>query len=237
MLATIGLLLAAAATCVVIAFAWFDVSLDDGVGDNTYTPSALANVQPTYDLGVGDLRIDLSQVGPVTRRTPVNASVGVGRVRVIVPRGAAVAVDARTKVGEICTPSGTSTTGATSIVRLGPANPLVIHARVGAGPHRHRARRMTQIPVLPFERSRQDRVLAGVCGGLAATLGVDADARPPRLRDSSRSRAAPGSSSTSHSGSTTTAGGSGPPPRSLPPRLSLLLALGVPGSMRARRRA
>jgi len=32
---------------------------------------------------------------------------------------------------------------------------------------------MTQIPVLPFARSRQDRVLAGVCGGLAATLGVD----------------------------------------------------------------
>ncbi|MFL5926254.1 MAG: PspC domain-containing protein [Gaiellaceae bacterium] len=33
---------------------------------------------------------------------------------------------------------------------------------------------MTQISVLPFERSGHDRVLAGVCGGLAATLGVDA---------------------------------------------------------------
>lgn len=34
---------------------------------------------------------------------------------------------------------------------------------------------MSQIPVLPFARSRHDdRVLAGVCGGLAATLGVDA---------------------------------------------------------------
>jgi len=33
---------------------------------------------------------------------------------------------------------------------------------------------MNQIPVLPFERSGDDRVIAGVCGGLASTLGVDA---------------------------------------------------------------
>jgi signal transduction histidine kinase len=31
-----------------------------------------------------------------------------------------------------------------------------------------------QVPVLQFERSEDDRVLAGVCGGVAATLGVDA---------------------------------------------------------------
>lgn len=33
---------------------------------------------------------------------------------------------------------------------------------------------MNQIPVLPFDRSGDDRVIAGVCGGLASTLGVDA---------------------------------------------------------------
>ena len=33
---------------------------------------------------------------------------------------------------------------------------------------------MTQIPALPFERSDDDRVVAGVCGGLASTLEVDA---------------------------------------------------------------
>ena len=32
---------------------------------------------------------------------------------------------------------------------------------------------MTQIPVLPFERREQNRVIAGVCGGLADALGVD----------------------------------------------------------------
>ncbi len=33
---------------------------------------------------------------------------------------------------------------------------------------------MIQVPALRFERSEDDRVLAGVCGGIAATLGVDA---------------------------------------------------------------
>src|SRR4051812_43103561 len=36
LLVTIGVLLAAAATAVVVAFAWFDVSLDDGVGNRDY---------------------------------------------------------------------------------------------------------------------------------------------------------------------------------------------------------
>ena len=33
---------------------------------------------------------------------------------------------------------------------------------------------MSRIPALPFERSESDRVVAGVCGGIAAALGVDA---------------------------------------------------------------
>jgi signal transduction histidine kinase len=33
---------------------------------------------------------------------------------------------------------------------------------------------MTQIPALPFARSEQDRVVAGVCSGIAGALGVDA---------------------------------------------------------------
>ncbi len=32
---------------------------------------------------------------------------------------------------------------------------------------------MTQIPVLPFQRSERDRVVAGICGGIADALGVD----------------------------------------------------------------
>ena len=32
---------------------------------------------------------------------------------------------------------------------------------------------MTQIPVLPFQRNERDRVVAGICGGVADALGVD----------------------------------------------------------------
>lgn len=32
---------------------------------------------------------------------------------------------------------------------------------------------MTHIPVLPFQRNEHDRVIAGICGGLADALGVD----------------------------------------------------------------
>jgi signal transduction histidine kinase len=32
---------------------------------------------------------------------------------------------------------------------------------------------VTQIPVLPFQRSERDRVVAGICGGVADALGVD----------------------------------------------------------------
>src|SRR4051794_5151996 len=33
---------------------------------------------------------------------------------------------------------------------------------------------MSPVPALPFARSESDRVVAGVCGGIAAALGVDA---------------------------------------------------------------
>jgi signal transduction histidine kinase len=33
---------------------------------------------------------------------------------------------------------------------------------------------VTQIPVLPFQRNERDRVVAGICGGVADALGVDA---------------------------------------------------------------
>ena len=31
---------------------------------------------------------------------------------------------------------------------------------------------MTQLSALPFERSDEDRIIAGVCGGIASAIGV-----------------------------------------------------------------
>src|SRR4029077_20784156 len=41
-------------------------------------------------------------------------------------------------------------------------------------PDRRGASPVTDAPTLPFRRSEDDRVLAGVCGGVASALAVDA---------------------------------------------------------------
>jgi hypothetical protein len=130
-LALTGVVVAAIATATVVAFAWFDVSLGDGVGDRAYHPTSISDVKPRYEAGVGSLRVDLSNIGPVTQRTHVEASVGVGELRIIVPRDAAVSVDAHAKVGDLYVLEGRDD-GKNAAVRVGHG-PLVIDARVGAG--------------------------------------------------------------------------------------------------------
>ncbi|HEX4680472.1 MAG TPA: PspC domain-containing protein [Gaiellaceae bacterium] len=126
-----GVIVAAIATATVVAFAWFNVSLGDGVGNHVYEPTSISAVRPQYKLGVGDLRIDLSNIGPVTTTTHVDASVGVGELHIVVPRNAAVAVNARAKAGEMFI-LRRHDSGRDAAVRVGQG-PLVIDAQVGAG--------------------------------------------------------------------------------------------------------
>jgi phage shock protein PspC (stress-responsive transcriptional regulator) len=132
LLVTLGLIVAALATAVVVAFSWFNVSLGDGVGDRTYAPASVSELKPSYHVGVGSLRVDLSQLGTVTQRTRVDASVGVGNLDVVVPRDAAVSINATAKVGEVHA-FGRVFDGRNVRVHLNTANPLVIDASVGAG--------------------------------------------------------------------------------------------------------
>jgi len=130
-IALFGVFVAAVATATVVAFAWFNVSLNDGVGTKVYEPTSISSVQPKYDLGVGNLRVDLSHIGPVTRQTHINASVGVGKLRIIVPPNAVVSVDAHAKLGELYV-LRRHDDGKNAVVRVGQG-PLVIDAKVGAG--------------------------------------------------------------------------------------------------------
>ena len=57
---TVSVLLAAAIAATAVAFAWFNVSLSDGVGDRVYAPATAAAIQPSYEVGIGSLRVDLS---------------------------------------------------------------------------------------------------------------------------------------------------------------------------------
>jgi len=126
-----GVIVAAIATATVVAFAWFDVSLGDGTGDRVYHPTSINDVKPKYELGVGNLRVDLSHIGAVTKETHIKASVGVGELRIIVPNNAAVSVNARAKVGALYVLQHHDD-GKNAAVRVGQG-PLVIDAKVGAG--------------------------------------------------------------------------------------------------------
>jgi hypothetical protein len=116
---------------VVVAFTWFDVSLSDGVGDRAYTPASAADVRREYKLGVGSLKLDLSHV-PVGAELHVGARVGIGKLRVIVPRRASVVVDARVKAGSISS-LGHHDDGRNARVRITGGDKLFLETRVGAG--------------------------------------------------------------------------------------------------------
>lgn len=120
-----------AAIAVALAFTWFDVSLNDGVGDRTYAPGSAADVQRSYALGIGDLKLDLSKVSG-DQSLHVEARVGIGELRVTVPRGASVAVDARVKAGSISA-LGAHDDGRNARVRDTGGGKIHLKARVGAG--------------------------------------------------------------------------------------------------------
>ena len=126
-----GVLVVLAAVAVILAFTWFDVSLSDGVGDRSYAPASGNDVRHSYELGVGNLELDLSSISPAQDVT-VEARVGIGKLRVTVPHGASVALDARVKAGAIDA-LGQHESGHNARIRDTGAGKIHLKARVGAG--------------------------------------------------------------------------------------------------------
>ena len=77
------------------------VSISAGAGDRVERPLNADAVQPTYDLGVGSLDLDLRAVALPSGTTSVDASVGVGELLVTVPEGVALDIDVHAGVGEV----------------------------------------------------------------------------------------------------------------------------------------
>ncbi|MFF5895158.1 PspC domain-containing protein [Streptomyces argenteolus] len=71
-----------------------------------WRPATVATVQPRYELGTGDAKLDLSRVdvpkGGVLR---TQLGVGAGRARIVVPAGATVKVNAEVGLGDVRFPS------------------------------------------------------------------------------------------------------------------------------------
>jgi phage shock protein PspC (stress-responsive transcriptional regulator)/predicted membrane protein len=128
---TLSLITVALVTAVVVAFAWFNVSLSDGVGKRSYTPTTAADVRSTYKLGIGELDLNLSNVHSNVS-TPITAKVGIGDLKVTVPRGVAVTVNARAKAGDVNVLSRHDN-GKNATVHLAGGRKLVLNAQIGAG--------------------------------------------------------------------------------------------------------
>jgi phage shock protein PspC (stress-responsive transcriptional regulator) len=130
LVALTALAVAAAVAAVVLAFSVFDVSLGDGVGDRTVVPASVRSLEPSYKLGVGDLRVDLSNVRPIATTRRVSARVGIGELRIVVPPG--TAVTAHAKLGVIRA-FGHRSSGHDSRFNSPSKGALVVDASVGAG--------------------------------------------------------------------------------------------------------
>ena len=80
-----------------VAAAGLDVN--GGVGDRDYEPTSLTELKDGYELGVGEIRLDLTQLDLPAGRTPLKLDMGIGSVRVVVPDDVCVASDVRVGAG------------------------------------------------------------------------------------------------------------------------------------------
>jgi hypothetical protein len=90
-------------TVLLMLTAAVDVPIVGGVGERHLAPSSAAALESRYDLGVGELTLDLTALDPATIDAPtdVRARVGIGRLVVRIPSGLAVRVEARAGLGNV----------------------------------------------------------------------------------------------------------------------------------------
>jgi hypothetical protein len=96
-LIVVGVLL----TAVLTFLSFVDLRLGAGVGDETYRPTDVTELEDSYELGIGHLVVDLSALDLEGRTEDVSAAVGIGEVEVIVPAGVEVTVDGDVGIGEL----------------------------------------------------------------------------------------------------------------------------------------
>jgi phage shock protein PspC (stress-responsive transcriptional regulator) len=98
-LIAVGSLVTLVLVTAAIFVAIFPVHLGRGVGHRTYTPAALSELHRSYRFGVGDMRLDLTNVRLPVGTTHVTARVDVGDLRVVVPSDTAVRVEGDVRLG------------------------------------------------------------------------------------------------------------------------------------------
>jgi phage shock protein PspC (stress-responsive transcriptional regulator) len=95
-LVVVGIILATLAVTVSV----IDVRLDGPIGDRTFRPFETAAVERSYDVSIGSLKVDLTNVD-LSGGRELDANVGIGELRVVVPYGVAVDVEATASAGDV----------------------------------------------------------------------------------------------------------------------------------------
>jgi phage shock protein PspC (stress-responsive transcriptional regulator) len=79
------------------------IDIDGGMGQREYTPASSTDLRDRYELGIGELVVDLRETDLPAGDVPLELDVGVGETRVIVPGDVCVATTADVGVGNVRT--------------------------------------------------------------------------------------------------------------------------------------
>jgi phage shock protein PspC (stress-responsive transcriptional regulator) len=113
------------------------VPLFAGIGDRVARPATVASLDRTYRLGIGNFTVDLHDLSLPAGQTHVKTTLGIGDLRVRVPRNVTVVVDAHASAGRLVIfgreSDGTSVDQTVTAPGTAPVRVLMLDADVGVG--------------------------------------------------------------------------------------------------------
>ncbi|HYN50314.1 MAG TPA: PspC domain-containing protein [Thermoleophilaceae bacterium] len=77
------------------------IDLDGGVGEREYRPASATDLRERYELGMGELVVDLRDTDLPSGDIPLELDVGVGEARLLVPEDVCVATAAEVGMGNV----------------------------------------------------------------------------------------------------------------------------------------
>jgi phage shock protein PspC (stress-responsive transcriptional regulator) len=109
-----------------------DLNFTGGVGERIWRPVAEADLQPTYELGLGNATLDLTGLDPLEHHHSLEVRVSVGQLQIHLPDDVPVTVTTTVQVGQIDRNRG-GREGTRTYNEDASGERLAIDARVGVG--------------------------------------------------------------------------------------------------------